>query len=64
MYIGCAPLCKRNLYYLERQKKSFLEGRSSPDFAPDDFEKNYPDRSTINDLSALGMKQMGFTNWN
>ncbi len=64
MYIGCAPLCERNMRYLERQKHTFLEGRSSPDFAPEDFEKNYPDRSTMEDLDELGMKQMGFSAWN
>ena len=63
MYIGSAPLCERNMSYLERQKKTFLEGRSSPDFAPEDFEKNYPDRSTMEDLNELGMKQMGFSAW-
>ena len=64
MYIGCAPLCERNMHYLERQKQTFLEGRSSPDFAPEDYEKNYTDRSTIKDLNELGMKQMGFMTWN
>ena len=64
MYIGSAPLCERNMSYLERQKQTFLEGRSSPDFAPEDFEKNYPDRSTMDDLNELGMKQMGFSTWN
>ena len=64
MYIGCAPLCERNMRYLERQKQTFLEGRSSPDFAPEDFEKNYPDRSTMKDLNELGMRQMGFSTWN
>ena len=63
MYIGSAPLCERNMSYLERQKQTFLEGRSSPDFAPEDFEKNYPDRSTMEDLNELGMKQMGFSAW-
>ena len=63
MYIGCAPLCERNMRYLERQKHTFLEGRSSPDFAPEDFEKKYPDRSTMEDLDELGMKQMGFSSW-
>jgi len=64
MYIGCAPLCERNMRYLERQKQTFLEGRSSPDFAPEDFEKNYHDRSTMEDLNELGMRQMGFSTWN
>ena len=63
MYIGCTPLCERNMRYLERQKHTFLEGRSSPDFAPEDFEKYYPDRSTSEDLNELGMRQMGFSNW-
>ena len=64
MYIGCAPLCERNMHYLERQKQTFLEGRSSPDFAPEDYEKNYTDRATMKDLNELGMKQMGFKTWN
>ena len=64
IYIGCTPLCERNLKYLERQKQTFIEGRSSPDFANEDFEKNYPNRSTIEDLNELGMKQMGFSTWN
>ncbi len=63
IYIGCTPFCERNLQFLERQKQTFLDGRSSPDFAPEDFEKNYPDRSTMEDLNELGMKQMGFSNW-
>lgn len=60
-YIGSAPWCDRNVRYLERQKKPFLEGRSSPDFAPEDYEVDYPDRATLDDLSELGKSQMGFS---
>ena len=63
MYIGSAPLCERNTRYLDRQKQPFLDGRSAPDFAPEDFEKNFPDRATIDDLSQLGKMQMGFDQW-
>ena len=60
LYIGSAPWCERNLRYLERQKLPFLEGRSAPDFASEDFEVSYPNRATLDDLTELGKQQMGF----
>ncbi|MBC8257434.1 MAG: DUF1479 domain-containing protein [SAR324 cluster bacterium] len=60
LYIGSTPRCERNISYLERQKQSFIEGRSAPDFAPEDFEVNYPNRASMADLTELGKQQMGF----
>ncbi len=63
IYIGAAPWCGRNQNYLERQKPCFVEGRSSPDFAAEDYEKDFIGRAISEDLSPLGRKQMGFESW-
>ncbi len=43
-----------------RQKEAFLAGRSAPDFAPINFEVDFKGRATLDDLTPLGRKQMGF----
>ena len=60
LYIGSAPWCDRNVRYLERQMQAFLEGRSAPDFAPEDYEIDYQNRASLEDLTELGRQQMGF----
>jgi hypothetical protein len=60
MYIGSVPGCAKNDEYLRRQLPSFLEGKSPPDFAADNFEVDFTGRATAADLTALGMAQMGF----
>ena len=59
IYIGASPKCAKNEAYVNRQAKRFLEGRSAPDFAPEDFEVDFEGRATIDDLSDLGRRQMG-----
>lgn len=61
IYIGAAPWCDKNARYAERQATAFLAGRSSPDFAPEDYELDFPGRATPADLSPLGLQQMGLT---
>jgi uncharacterized protein DUF1479 len=63
MYIGAAPYCAKNAAYLERQGQAFLKGESAPDFAPENYEATYQGRATIEDLTELGKRQMGFMNW-
>ena len=63
-YIGSAPLCKKNMDFLQLQKDAFLNGKSSPDFASMNREEKYINRATLKDLSILGKKQMGFMPWN
>ncbi|MEC7130555.1 MAG: YbiU family protein, partial [SAR324 cluster bacterium] len=53
----------RNQTFLERQKPCFLEGRSSPDFAEEDYEMDFQGRALMEDLTPLGRKQMGFDSW-
>ncbi len=59
IYIGAAPKCARNEAYVRRQAPAFLQGRSPPDFAPEDFEVDFQGRATPEDLSDLGRAQMG-----
>ena len=63
IYIGSTPYCKKNLNYAKKQSKKFLEGKSPPDFAAEDYEINYSGRATINNLTLLGKKQMALVDW-
>lgn len=60
MYIGALPSCAKNDAYLAKQRASFLEGKSPPDFPADDFEVDFEGRASADDLTALGRAQMGF----
>lgn len=59
MYIAAAPWCEKNAAYLERQWPAFVEGKSPPDFAADDFEVDFIGRATPADLTAAGFEQLG-----
>jgi len=61
MYIASAPGCPKNSAYLKRQAATFLEGKTPPDFAADDFEVDFVGRGTMADLTALGRSQLGIT---
>ena len=39
------------------------KGESAPDFSDENYEVSYLDRATMDDLSDLGKKQMGFIPW-
>ncbi|HKM97404.1 MAG TPA: DUF1479 domain-containing protein [Buttiauxella sp.] len=59
MYIAAAPWCEKNAAYLERQWSSFVEGKSPPDFAADDFEVDFTGRATPEELTPAGREQLG-----
>lgn len=59
MYIAAIPSCPKNDAYLARQLPAFLEGKSPPDFPADNFEADFTGRATVEDLTALGRKQIG-----
>jgi hypothetical protein len=59
MYISAAPDCAKNRAFLELQKPAFLAGKSSPDFAAEDYEVDFAGRATLDDLSPRGRLQMG-----
>ena len=58
VYVGASPYCKKNLDYAKKQTQKFLEGKSPPDFAAEDYEVNYRNRATIDDLTDLGKEQL------
>jgi len=59
MYIGSTVGCDKNWAYVAQQLPKFLEGRTPPNFAPDDYEVDFVGRATVDDLTALGRRQMG-----
>ena len=58
VYVGATPYCKKNLDYTLKQSKKFLEGKSPPDFAPEDYEINYKGRVKLENLSSIAKKQL------
>jgi hypothetical protein len=58
VYVGSTPYCEKNLAYAKKQSQKFLEGKSPPDFAAEDYEVAYKNRATIIDLTSLGKKQL------
>ena len=58
VYVGSTPYCEKNLAYARKQNKKFLEGKSPPDFAAEDYEVTYKNRAKIKDLTLLGKKQL------
>ncbi len=59
IYIGATPRCTKNAAYVQKQAQAFLDGRSAPDFAPEDYEVDFVGRATLDDLTPLGRQQMG-----
>lgn len=63
IYIGAAPWCDKNARFAKQQADAFVQGKSSPDFAAEDYEVDFVGRATVDDLSALGARQMGLRAW-
>jgi len=63
IYIGSAPWCDKNEAFAKKQAAAFLTGRSSPDFAPENYELDFAGRAHESDLSPLGLQQMGLRPW-
>lgn len=59
MYIPAAPLCEKNLAYAHKVAQAFREGRSPADFPREDYEAQWKDRFTENDLNAHGRRSLG-----
>ena len=58
VYVGSTPHCEKNLSYAKKQSVKFLEGKSPPDFAEEDYEVRYKNRAKASDLTPLGKKQL------
>jgi hypothetical protein len=59
MYIGAAPGCPRNDVYRATLLDRFVRGASPVDFPEDDFEVDFSDRATVEDLNERGRAQFG-----
>ncbi len=59
MYIGSAPRCPRNDRYAASMLDRFDRGLSPLDFPEEDFEAEFVDRATRDDLNSLGRQQFG-----
>jgi hypothetical protein len=59
MYIPAAPWCPRNERYAERVRSAFLAGMSPSDFPAEHYERDWHDRTTLADLSAIGRRGLG-----
>lgn len=60
MYIGAAPDCEKNRQFLDMLRPAFEAGKSSPDFAPEDYEVDFKGRFRKDDLSEIGLRQLGY----
>lgn len=63
LYIGSSPLCEKNARYLAKQKAAFLEGQTPPDYPPVGKEIGWKNKASLEDLTELGRRQMGFNPW-
>ena len=63
VYVGSTPYCEKNLKYAKKQSKRFITGESPPDFASENYEVNYLNRATKEDLTDLGKKQLALKSW-
>lgn len=63
MYIPSSPWCGKNAAYAETCGQAFLKGASPTDFAPEDYEVGWVGRGTVDDLNAVGRKQLGLEAW-
>ena len=58
MYIPASPRCPKNLAYARSCAAAFVKGESPTDFAPEHYEVDWTGRATIDDLSAIGRRQL------
>lgn len=63
MYIPSSPHCDKNAAYGAVCGQAFLRGVSPSDFAAEDYEVGWTGRATVDDLSAVGRKQLGLEPW-
>ena len=59
MYIPAAPMCEKNLAYAKKVKAALETGASPGDFPREDYETDWQDRFTLNDLNIHGKRALG-----
>jgi hypothetical protein len=60
MYIGASPRCERNDAHNALMRGWFEAGDSPAGFPPEDYERDFADRATVDDLNAVGRQQFGY----
>ena len=59
MYIPAAPICDKNRVYAQKVKAALENGASPGDFPREDYEANWEDRFTLDDLNDHGKRALG-----
>ena len=59
MYIPATPMCEKNLAYAKKVKAALETGASPGDFPREDYETDWQDRFTLNDLNIHGKRALG-----
>merc|ERR1712146_796046 len=60
LFMPSIPLSEGNAEYVKKQRDRFQQGRTPPDFPPNDSEINFINRGTAQDLTSLGRSLLGF----
>jgi Protein of unknown function (DUF1479) len=59
MYIPAAPWCPRNERYAKLVRDAFLTGESPSDFPAEHYERDWNNRTKLNELNATGRRGLG-----
>ncbi|KAB8149766.1 DUF1479 domain-containing protein [Raoultella ornithinolytica] len=59
MYIPAAPMCEKNLAYAQKVKLALENGASPGDFPREDYEADWQERFTLDDLNIHGKRALG-----
>jgi hypothetical protein len=59
MYIPSAPWCPRNERYSELVREAFLTGSSPSDFPDEHYEREWPNRFSVDSLNEVGRRGLG-----
>jgi len=59
MYVPAAPWCPRNEAYAATVREAFVIGSSPSDFPEEHYEREWPDRFAVEDLSITGRRGLG-----
>jgi hypothetical protein len=60
MYIPAAPWCPRNEAYAPSVREALRTGSSPSDFPDENYERDWPNRFSVDGLNAIGRRGLGF----
>ena len=63
MYIPVSPYCEKNAAYGADCGRAFMRGGSPSDFVAEDYEADWQGRATVDDLTPVGLRQLGLAPW-